>query len=47
MIIKLDDIANIELKNFLLRIKGITDVKINDNDHFIKLNIRLTKKTNT
>ena len=46
MEIKLDGTINPELKDFLLTQVGITNVKINYDDYFIKLNIKFNKKTN-
>ncbi len=45
MIIKLDCTINPELKDFLLSQQGITDVEINNEDYFIKLNIKFNEKT--
>lgn len=47
MEIKLDGTINPELKDFLLTQAGITNVKINYDDYFIKLNIKFNEKTNT
>ncbi len=44
MIIKLDGIVNPELKDFLLKQEGITDAKINNDNDFIELNIKLNEK---
>jgi len=46
MEIKLDGIVNPELKDFLLSQEGITNVDINYDDYFIKLNIKLNEKIN-
>lgn len=46
MEIKLDGTVNPELKDFLLTQNGITDVDINYDDYFIKLNISFNEKTN-
>ena len=46
MKIKLDGIVNPELKDFLLSQEGITNVEINYDDYFIKLNIKFNEKTN-
>ena len=46
MEIKLDGIVNPELRDFLLSQEGITNVEINYDDYFIKLNIKLNEKTN-
>lgn len=43
--IKLDGIVNPELRDFLLSQEGITNVEINYDDYFIKLNIKLNEKT--
>ena len=46
MEIKLDGIVNPELRDFLLIQEGITNVEINYDDYFVKLNIKLNEKTN-
>jgi len=46
MEIKLDGTINPELKDFLLIQEGITNVEINYDDYFIKLNIKFNEKTN-
>ena len=46
MEIKLDGTINPELKDFLLSQEGITNVEINYDDYFIKLNIKFNEKTN-
>ena len=46
MEIKLDGIVNPELRDFLLSQEGITNVEINYDDCFIKLDIKLNEKTN-
>ena len=48
MEIKLDGDINPELKDFLLSQEGITnvDVEINNDDYFVKLNIKYNEKTN-
>ena len=45
MEIKLDGIVNPELREFLLSQEGITDVEIDYDNYFIKLNIKLNEKT--
>ena len=45
MEIKLDDIVSPELKEYLLTQEGITDVDINYDGYFIKLNIKFNEKT--
>lgn len=47
MEIKLDGIVNPELKEFLLSQQGITDVDINYDDCFVKLNIKFNEKTSS
>lgn len=46
MEIKLDGIVHQELGDFLLSQEGITNVEINYDDYFIKLNIKFNEKTN-
>ena len=46
MEIKLDGIVNPELKDFLLRQEGITNVEINYDNYFIQLDIKFNEKTN-
>ena len=46
MEIKLDGTINPELKDFLLSQEGITNVEINYDEYFIKLNIKFNEKTN-
>lgn len=46
MEIKLDGTINPELKDFLLSQEGITDVDINYDDYFIKLNIKFDENLN-
>mgnify|MGYP003302725837 CR=1 FL=1 len=45
MEIKLDGIVSPELREFLLSQEGITDVEIDYDNYFIKLNIKLNEKT--
>lgn len=45
MEIKLDGIVSPELKEFLLSQEGITDVEIDYDNYFVKLNIKLNEKT--
>ena len=47
MEIKLDGTINPELKDFLLSQEGITNVEINYDDYFIKLNVIFNEKTNS
>jgi copper chaperone CopZ len=47
MEIKLDGTINPELKDFLLSQEGITNVEINYDDYFIKLNVKFNEKTNS
>ena len=46
MEIKLDGIINPEIKDFLLTQEGITNVEIDYDDYFIKLDIKFNEKTN-
>ena len=46
MEIKLDGIINTEIKDFLLSQEGITNVEIDYDDYFIKLDIKFNEKTN-
>ena len=46
MEIKLDGTINPELKDFLLSQEGITNVEIDYDDYFIKLNVKFNEKTN-
>ena len=46
MEIKLDGIINPEIKDFLLSQEGITNVEIDYDDYFIKLDIKFNEKTN-
>ena len=46
MKIKLDGTINPELKDFLLRQEGITNVEIDYDDYLIKLNVKFNEKTN-
>ena len=45
MTIKLDGIVHLELKDYLLSQEGITDVEIDYNSNYVKLNIKLNEKT--